>query len=318
MRIAVELVAINGMSGAISRVVGDLEKVGKVTEQARREFDLMNRSISQGLRSLALFSEMKNKLSGGVNVAANLQESMLRVEGAIRTTTMSAADLHKQLKAVHDTAEDISKAMPYSSQNIVDIEYDLLKGGLDPRSVTGKRGGAWAAAGLAQLSDTDPKLIGDMLIRIGKQYAIKDNQYGDAANVLMKAEAASPGDLQEIMYSLRQFGGTASNLNIPLKDAATMAAMVTPLGLEAGTSINRFLEDSVGKTKMERDALVKLGLGSGDDKHFKNAFFENGHFIGADRTTALIVDAFEVVDVEHQQRQWVVETLCTENFVFQQ
>lgn len=303
MRIAIELVAINGISGALGRVVGDLNRTGRATDQVRREFDLMNKSVSEGLKALALYGGLKEKLKGGINAAADLQESMLRVEGSIRTTTMSAADLHKQLQAVRDTAVDVSKSMPYSATQVVDIQNALLKAGVDPASVTGKRGAAWAASGLASLSESDPADVGDMLARIGKQYALKDDQYGRAADVLMKAEAASPGNLQEIMYSLRQFGGTASNLNIPLKDASALAAMATPLGLEAGTSINRFLEDSIGKTKMQRDALRHLGLGSGDDKHFKNAFFDHGQYIGADRATALVRERLNAIhDADVRQR----------------
>ena len=267
-------------------------KLGDAGKEVKRQFDLMEKSVTKGLKALAAAGYIKSHMQPGVQAAADLQESMLSVEGNISKATMSAAELGRQLKAVRDTAVDVSKAAPFSAKEVVDIQNALLKAGVDPAAVTGKRGAAWAAAGLATLSGTDPANVGDMLARIGSQYNFQGGDYGPASDTLMRAEAASPGKLEEIMYSLKQFGATAKLLGVSFKDSATMAAAMAPLGLESGTAINRFILDSSGLTKHQREAMLKMGLARMHDGKFENLLYRNGKYIGLDAQVSMMRDKF--------------------------
>lgn len=295
LALALQLTAVNGVSGVMSRIRDSILNLGGASKSVKRDFDAMNASIAKGLSALATHSYLKSKLQPGIQAASDMQEAMLKVEGSIKTTTMSAGELNKQLKAVRDTSFDVSKAAPMSQTEVTDIQNSLLKSGVNIDSVTGKRGAAWAATGLSTLSGIDPGQVGDMLARIGNQNNLKGDEYGTAADTLMRAEAASPGDLGEIMYSMRQFGTNATMLKVPFKDQAAAAATLTPLGMEAGTAMNRFLEDSTGKNKHQQGALKELGLGKGEGKEFKSAFFDNGKYIGVGRSIALIREKMALI-----------------------
>jgi hypothetical protein len=108
----------------------------------------------------------------------------------------------------------------------------------------------------------------------------------------MRGEAASPGKLEEVMYSLKQFGATAKLLGVSFKDSVTMAAAMAPLGLESGTAINRFILDSSGLTKHQRESMLKLGLARMHDGKFENRLYENGKYVGLDKQVSLMRQQF--------------------------
>lgn len=246
----------------------------------------------------------------GIKVASGMQDEMLKVEANIKKTTTSAGDLAKQLREVRDTASSVSKDMPYSAKEIVQISNSLLKAGVPMEQVKGKKGAAYSAAGLAMLSETDPKQVGDMLARIGSQFNFKPEDYAKNANVLMQAEAASPGNLQEIMYSMRQFGANANLVKMSFKDAALASAALTPLGGEAGTAMNRFLEDSAGKTKHQRKALEKLGLvTTGKDGKKHSALYDDkGQFVGMEKTAELLKNTLGKLAEKNPAKAMVLAT----------
>lgn len=266
---------------------GATRETKRFADHARSELANVKRELaSLGLQIGGVALAMK-----GLSAAGGMQSAMLDVEGNIKKVTSTAGELEKQLKAVRDTAIDVSKSMPFSAKEVVDIQNSLLKAGVAPDVLVeknGKHGAAYAAAGLASLTGVEPGQVGDVLARIGSQFRFKDTDYAPAADTLMRGEAASPGNLQEIMYSLRQFGSNAKSMGVDIKSATAAAAALTPLGGEAGTAMNRFLEDSIGKTKQQQKALKALGLGHVEHGKFKSDFFENGKYIGLERATKLV------------------------------
>ncbi|MBA8735345.1 phage tail tape measure protein [Chromobacterium violaceum] len=253
-------------------------------DQARHDFaSLKGHLAALGLQIGAVGTALK-----GLNVAGGLESAMLNVEGNIKKATTSASELTRQLQEVRDSARDISKITPFTQTEVVGIQNSLLKAGVSQSAISGRQGAGYAAASLAALTDVAPDAIGDMLARIGSQFRFADKDYAPAADTLMRGEAASPGNLQEIMYSLRQFGSNANTLKIDIKDATAAAATLTPLGGEAGTAMNRFLEDSIGKTPMQRKALKALGLTKVTNGKRHSAFFEDGKFIGMERATEMV------------------------------
>jgi len=292
LSLALQLTAINGISSVMRTVRNDVLKLGDAGKDLGKQFDLAERSISRGLKALSAANYLKSHMQPGIKAAADMQEAMLAVEGNISKSTMAAADLASQLKEVRKTAVDVSKVAPFSAKEVVEIQNSLLKAGVDPAAITGKRGAAWAASGLATLSGTDPGNVGDLLARIGTQYNFKGQDYGPAADTLMRGEAASPGKLEEVMYSLKQFGATAKLLGVSFKDSVTMAAAMAPLGLESGTAINRFILDSSGLTKHQRESMLKLGLARMHDGKFENRLYENGKYVGLDKQVSLMRQQF--------------------------
>lgn len=223
----------------------------------------------------------------GLKQAGGMETAMNDVASNIKKSTTSAAELATQLKDVKKTAIDVAKVTPFKAQEIVGIQDALLKAGLDQNAIKGKDGAAMAAAQLSALTNLDPTLVGDSLARLGSMFQLKNDAYDDAAESLVRGEAASPGKLQEILQSQKMFGTTANMLGVGFNDSVALAAMMTPLGDSAGSSLNNFLLNTTGNTKAAREAMAKAGLGHGKGDKFKSAYYENGKFIGAERAAEL-------------------------------
>ena len=286
LALLLQITASNGAAGVLNALKNSLVDVNRLSKEANQHFKEMSQHLARAGTGFAASMYLKGKLEPGVAAAANLEEALLNVKGNIAQIGDKADDLATKLQRVRDTGREVSKVMLFSATQVVEIEGALLKSGVDLDAVTGPKGkssqgAAYAAAGLASVSGVDPAQVGDMLARIGKQQGFKQEDYRSAADLLMKCEAASPGTLQELLYSLKQSGFSAAALGVSFKDQVTMASALAPLGLESGTAINRYILDSAGLTKHQREAMVQLGIGSlAPDGKFRNNLFKDGKYIG--------------------------------------
>ena len=295
LALVLQITATNGAAGVLSGLKKSLSDMGKLSKEAAANFDAMTRSLQRAGNAFAASAYINSKLKPGVTAAADLEEAMNRVKGNIAQVGDKADDLAVKLQKVRDTGREVSKVMPFSAKEVVDIQGALIKSGVDLEAVIGRRGAAYSAAGLASVSGMSPADVGDGLARVGKQYDFNSQDYKDAADILMKGEAASPGSLQELLYSLRQSGATAKLLGVSFKDAVTMSAAMTPLGYEAGTAVNRYILDSAGLTPNQRKAMVKLGMASEDATGFHNKLYKNGKYIGLDAENKMIREKFSAI-----------------------
>lgn len=292
LALMLQITAANGAAGVLGGLRKSLTDMGRISKDTAAHFDAMTRSLQRAGTAFAVSAYIGSKMKPGVRAAADLEESMNRVKGNIAQVGDKADDLAAKLAKVRDTGREVSKVMPYSSKEIVNIQGDMLKAGVPLEAVAGSHGAAYSAAGLASISGTDPKDVGDMLARIGKQYNFKPEDYQHAADLLAKGEAASPGSLQELMYSLKQFGSTAALLSVSFKDSVTMAAAMAPLGYEAGTAVNRYMLDSVGLTPKQRESMTELGLANTKDGKWNNLLYKEGKYIGLDAENAMVHKQF--------------------------
>lgn len=304
LALALQITATNGAAGVLSGIRQSLSQMGRISKETAQHFDAMTRSLQKAGNAFAASAYLNSKMKPGVEAAADLEEAMNRVKGNIAQVGDKASDLAAKLKQVRDTARDVSKVMPYSAKDVVDIQGAMLKSGVDISAVVGKQGAAYSAAGLATISGIAPGEVGDMLARIGKQYNFKPEDYKPAADLLMKGEAASPGSLQEMLYSLKQFGTTAATLGVSFKDAVTMSAAMTPLNMEAGTAVNRYMLDSIGLTSKQRQSMIEAGLASTNpDGGFNNHLYKNGKYIGLDAQNRMVREKFSAMKDDAKKTQ---------------
>lgn len=268
----------------------------------RARFQSLNSTVAQfGLQLGGIALTLRSfKTSSGI------ESAMAGVESNFRKSTTTAKEWMDTQRDVKKTAFDVQKATASSYKEIIGITDAYLKAGVSMDAIKGSQGAAWAAASLSTVTGRDANEIGDDMARLGSSFGLKNDQYGWAADTLARGEAASPGALEEILYSLRQFSAGAKNLNVSFDDAVAAAAVATPLGGQAGSSINRFLGGSAGKTKLQRNAMVEAGLGTFDKKgRFKSkAFDDKGNFIGLDKWASIVRETMG--GIENQQKRSIL------------
>lgn len=261
LKLSMQLTAIDMLSALAQRAKQNILGLGEAGKAVQKDFDLMTQHINHGLKALAAANYTVNKLKPGVAAAADMQEELHKVEMNLANSTDNAAALHKQLQAIKDTANYIGQNSPFSSQQIVGMQAQLLKSGIPLSEVTGKQGVTWNAAGLAALSGLDPAMVGGNLAKIGQTFGFtKGAQYAEIANWLEKAESSAGHDLGQLFYGMKMSGNSAHALGISPKDLVSMLTMAAPLGEMAGTSVNRFIDRLAGGHREERKYLKYMGL----------------------------------------------------------
>ena len=187
-----------------------------------------------------------------------LEDAMLQVKSNLVSGAKDAADLNQQLKEVRDTARDLSEMTMFSDAEMVQLTNQLLKAGVNPEFISGKKGAAAGTAALAQLNDLDPVTAAGYMGALGNAFSFKSKkEYMDLANYIGKADDASAMNSTNILYNVKQGSANAAALHIDPRKLVAMNAYMDSLGDEAGTSINRFMESLAGTTKKKRKMIAK-------------------------------------------------------------
>lgn len=285
MNLALQITAVDLLSGVVSRVKSSVLGLGTAGKTVEKDFGIMEKSITRGLKAIAIGVFAINKIKPGIAASADLQEAMLGVKMNLAGSAKSAKDLSDMLSRVKSTAIIVSADAPFSAEDVVRIENSLLKAGLTLEDVAGKSGAAFAAVALASLSGEAPEMIGDALAAIGTQFSLKGLEYSEFADWLVRVDDAGSAKVPLLVTGLRMAGSQANALGISANDSVTALGALAVLGERAGSSYSNFLGAITKKGK-----LLKA--------HDLN-FFEGGKFIGMERVTDLLKKRFgEIADIE--------------------
>jgi TP901 family phage tail tape measure protein len=286
------------------RINGDSAGLGKALHQGEAQikrfksattgaFSQMHKSMSAFYAQLNGFSGI-TRMAGAMGVAVSgrqfltnvneLERSMLVVKSNIMSGTKSAAELHKQLQQVRDTARELSGQTIFSDAQMVDLSGQLLKSGVPLASL---KGASFGAASLAQLGGISPEQSASQLGALGNAFSFKTSaEYLALADQISRVDDASAMNSGMLLYNAQQTGATAAALKIDPKRLFAALGYLDPLGGEAGTSLNRFLGGLAGASPHSRKALEATGM---------NFWQKN-----ADGTTTL-KDLGEVIEIVRKQ-----------------
>jgi TP901 family phage tail tape measure protein len=132
-------------------------------------------------------------------------------------------------------------------------------------------------------------------------FGLQKEQYGELADTLVRVDDAAATSIPKLVYGLQGAGFTARALGENAKSTAITLAMLSPLGEMAGTSLNRMLENTTGKTPKAQKAMIQLGLATEKAGKFSSKFYENGKFIGIARSLDMIREKLKAVKDDGQR-----------------
>lgn len=287
MKVALQITAVDMLSGVVQRAKQSILGLGGASRTIQRDFDVMERSVSRGLKSIAVSAYAVKKMVPGIRASADLQEAMLGVKANLAGAAKDAGALNDMLRQVKRTAVEVSADAPFSAEDVVRIENALIKAGLSLEDVTGKAGAAFSATALASLTGEAPEMIGDSLAAIGDQFKFKGADYGDFADWLVRVDDAGSAKVATLISGLKMAGSQAAALKISAKDAATALGALAPLGDRAGSSYNNFLLAITSKGRRLRRRGINL--------------FEDGRFIGMQRAIDLLRKKFGQIENDEKR-----------------
>jgi TP901 family phage tail tape measure protein len=158
-----------------------------------------------------------------------------------------------------------------------------------------------SVATLATLSKMDEGTAASNIVNIGSMFGLVKEQYGELADTLVRVDDAAATNIPKLVYGLQQAGFSAKALGENAKSTTIALAMLSPLGEMAGTSLNRMLENTTGKTPRARKAMLELGLATMKAGKFDNKFYDHGKFIGIAKALDLIKTKLAAVKGDGQR-----------------
>lgn len=289
LALALQITAINGASSILGKVSRDVngfaDKASQKADQMKKHFNDAWLEIGKG--AIAMQYGL-SKMDGIVKPAADLEEAMLAVRSNLGSNTMAAKDLNDQLKKVAETSDLIATKTRLSKVDAANLQNELFKGGLAQQDIVGDKGAGVATATLATLGGMDAGTAATSVVNIGSMFGLAKEQYAELADNLVRVDDAAATSVPKLVYGLQQAGFSAKALGENSKSTAIALAMLSPLGEMAGTSLNRMLENTTGKTPKARKHMIELGLATMKAGKFDNKFYDHGKFIGIAKALDLI------------------------------
>lgn len=241
----------------------NLDSLSNKTKRMSRE----TAQLSRDFKGLTNQTKLLGAAFGVLSMRAvlgdmiDIERAMLRVESNLVGGAKSAGDLRGQLKEVRDTAREIDKLTGLGDVAGINATNQLLKAGVAPKVVHGTDGAAMASMALAKLGEVSPDSASDFLGATGNAFNFKSKKdYHDFANHVIKADDASAMHSAEIIYNMQQSSASAAALHIDPKRLVSALAYLDPLKNEAGTAMNRLMENLAGPTKQKAKWLKKSGM----------------------------------------------------------
>lgn len=259
-RLAMQLTMIDLLSGVASRVKSNIQQLGAAGKQVGKDFEQFERNATRGLKAIAVAGYTINKIKPGVAAAADLQESLIDVRMSLMRSGKDAATLGLELKQVRDTAVDLQKITPFSAQDVVGVQKELLNSGLEFQDVVGK-GAARAAMTLATITKNAPEAAAAAMLNVGIPYHLKSNEYGQVSDVIQRHVMSGRMKLPDMNAALPYLAPVAKSFKVPWQDMLTALAVLGEqgqIGSMAGTHLKDFYERLTGASRISRRVMTAV------------------------------------------------------------
>lgn len=272
----------NGMEIAslFARVGADVTDFNKAMKGMKDDMTAQERGIS-GLQSA---------IGTGLKVAAGVAVTAVAgLATGIGYAVTQAADMEQGIA-------NIAAVMQLSSEETEDLKDLIMDLGLDPNlkvsaveaaqaiEVLGSagltmdeimNGAARSTVLLANATGADFADAGAIATDVMEQFNIEAEDLSGAVDQITGVTVASKFTIDDYRLALAQAGGVAGSVGVDFEDFNAVIAATSPSfasGSDAGTSFKTFLQRLVPTTNEAKEALIELGLSTGED--VVTAFFQ--------------------------------------------
>ncbi len=258
-KLALQLTMIDMLSGVADRAKKHILNLGEAGNAVKHDFDQMASHITKGLQGIAVAHYGWQKLQKGIAPAADLQEAMIDVRMNLMRSGQDAAKLNAELDQVRSTAVDLQKITPFSAQDVVKIQNELISSGVEFDKVVGK-GATRAALMLATITKGAPDEAASAMLSVGVPYQLKGEEYLQVADVLQKHILSGRMKLPAWEHNLPRVAGIAHQFKVPWEDMVTGLAVIGEQGFkeDAGTYLKDFYERLTGSSRISRKAMLAI------------------------------------------------------------
>ena len=274
LNLAMRISAIDLFSGVLRRFRSEIMQSGASAKAMQRDYDSVINNTGAGLKSFAFSKFAYDKLKPAVAQAADLQESLLAVEGILQGAHPDAGKLADQMQRVRENSIEVAKHMKFSATAVTDVTRELLQGGVPLDAILGgKKGSAYAVEALAEVSKQDPSTTAANIANVAHSFQLTPDQYASAVDTIARGSITSSGGLTQLFHNLEQVGSRAHMFgDMDLKSTVIALKALSPLGEEGGSDLGQALAVMTGGAIRGQKRQKAWGLN----------FYKDGKFIGLD------------------------------------
>ncbi|MGG1600580.1 phage tail tape measure protein [Paenibacillus naphthalenovorans] len=267
LQVALVLTAVNNMGSALRSARQQVSDLGHTYDSLRQKAQQMNDLRTSGLQDVAAGAAMLAPIESAVRSAGQLEYAMKRLEIASYDAAQPVEEHKRQLKELEALAVELGASTAFSSTEAANGMTELIRSGMAVRDVL--NGGAKAAIYLAQTAEVAPDVAASSVAKLSNMFNLAGDKMMQVADDINRAANASSAGVQEIMYSMRLAGASASALGLDVKETSLLIGTLYNKGLgeQSGSSLNNLLLSLTNIKDQAGEAMAKLGL-------LKNAQFK--------------------------------------------
>lgn len=305
-------------SGGVDAVKKDLSSLGSTAQGAGGGFSSLREVATGALREIGSLavnalgqaaSAVGGFLKDSIGAAGDFQSGMLEFQ-AVAGKGVDTAGL-EQFK---DLFISLGKELPVSTADVQKAAIELVKGGIDPATVSAgglKQTIQFAAAAmggdLVAAAEVSAKVVGGWA-DVTATAQEKADLLTHSTDLLTKAANASTVDVHDLALGLYNVQGTAKTMGLSLDETTTVLAELAPRfssANTAGTSLRNMLVRLQPQTKSQTGMMEDLGLYT---EETGSKFFDaNGKFVGVAKASELLKNS--LAGLTDQQKTEALQTI---------
>lgn len=277
MKLALTFTAVDATAGILRGLENRILGLGTAAQKVRRDFEDMVSHTQAGLKALAASWYAVKGLEKGVKVSSDMEEAMSTLEMSMGRTGQNAAEFHKQLEKVRDTAAKVQLLFPFGQKEMVNAAVTLTQSGMKYQELASETGALYSVGALASIGKVSTVEAAEAISAGANIFGAKGDELGKMADFMQKVGTTTPLHIGLQATALREGGPEAKMLGLTYKEAFTaMGAYAKQTGdaAKAGERLMEFGHRLSGATAKEKEALEEAGLSFYDRRGKRKPFLQ--------------------------------------------
>lgn len=249
---------------------GDFEKamrgVSQDLDKAHKGFSVFQAGATTAFKGIAAvavtaFAGLATGIGASVKMAVDFEQGIADVGAMMALTSDETAQLQGHIMDL-----GLSPTLKVSATEATEAIMALGTAGLTTTQIMG--GASEATVLLANATGAQFGNAATIATDVMAQFNIEADDMSAAVSAISGVTVASKFDINDYALAISQAGGVAGSVGVSFDDFNAVIAATSPSfasGSDAGTSFKTFLQRLVPTTSDAKEALIQLGLSTGED-----------------------------------------------------
>lgn len=210
-----------------------------------------------------------------LGIAGASAKTAISFEAAMSNVEAISGATGDELKSLEDKAKEMGEQTSKSAKESADALGYMALAGWDTQQMLE---GLEPVLRASEAGNIDLATCSDLVTNSMSSLSLQVGDLGKYLDIATKTQNSASTNLQQMLETYNEVGGTFDNLNVSLEEGATWLGVLANRSLkgsEAGNSLNSLLVNLTGGSSTAANAMQELGVSAWDT---------NGNFKGIEET----------------------------------